>query len=75
MTRTVKQTIAEMRSAVELSRQLGTPVADHQLILDWADQLEATFAAEPPGCDCYTPSDDVEEHAQDCTWRQAKISA
>jgi hypothetical protein len=36
----VQQTINEMRSAVELSKQFGTPVADHQLILDWANQLE-----------------------------------
>jgi len=33
---------------------------------------EATLNAEPPGCDCYTPSEDVEEHAQDCNWRRAK---
>lgn len=36
----VDQTVREMRSAVQLSRQFGVPVADHKLILDWADQLE-----------------------------------
>lgn len=35
----VTQTINEMHSAVELSKQFGTPVADHQLITDWENQL------------------------------------
>lgn len=37
----VAQTIAEMRSAVQLSAQFSTPVADAQLITDWSNQLEA----------------------------------
>ncbi len=36
----VVQTVAEMRSAVALSKQFGTTVCDHQCLLDWADQLE-----------------------------------
>jgi thiamine biosynthesis protein ThiC len=35
-----QQTVAEMLSAVQLSRQFDTPVADHRLILDWAKQLQ-----------------------------------
>lgn len=36
----LQQTILEMRSAVALSRQFNTPVADAQLVLDWAEQFE-----------------------------------
>ena len=39
----LRQVILEMRSAVQLSQQFGTPVADQQLIRNWADQL-ATIA-------------------------------
>ena len=41
---TVQDIVAQMKSAVELSRSLGTPVADHRLILDWAFQLEKADA-------------------------------
>lgn len=43
----LKQMVLEMRSAVELSARLGTPIADAQLLLAWADQLAtATFMLE-----------------------------
>jgi hypothetical protein len=45
--REVRQVILEMRSAVQLSLRFGTPVADQQLLLDWADQLEQALRATP----------------------------
>jgi hypothetical protein len=40
---TVRAVSAQMRSAVALSQQCGTPVADPQLILEWADALDAAL--------------------------------
>lgn len=44
MTDLIAGTIKEMRSAVLLARQFKTPVADEQLIADWANQLELGLA-------------------------------
>lgn len=35
------QTVNEMRSAITLSEGLSTPVADCELLTDWANQLDA----------------------------------
>lgn len=43
----ILQTIHEMHSAVTLSKEFGTPVADHELIQAWAAQLARGLAGAP----------------------------
>jgi phage terminase large subunit GpA-like protein len=71
MTRTIQDTIDEMRSAVQLSGQFNTPVADGQLIRDWADQLAEALRAGRPAqpewrcfhCDeVFTDKAEAEQH-------------
>lgn len=40
----LKTMIGQMRSAVQLSQQFNAPVADRQLISDWANELETLVA-------------------------------
>ena len=42
----VRQVILEMRSAIRLSAALGTPIADAQLLRDWANVLEEALKSD-----------------------------
>jgi len=70
--------IGEMRSAVTLAAWFHTPVADAQLLLDWADELEALIAERDRLMD--TVADMVErerfdEVCQRCVDAEAQIAA
>ena len=47
----LRELLAEMRSAVRLSRYFDTPPIDAQGLSDWCNQFEAALAALPPPAD------------------------